>query len=126
MLCRTATYRRRDFEKSSQATVSLIVDTPRPYNESLPPVLRGRLRKSGEAGSYGVGEVSAGDSVVPAGDSVVVAGLVVSVVVAGLVVSVVVAGVVAAGLATGSVVSVFCSQAARRAMPESRQIYLFI
>jgi len=73
-----------------------------------------------------VGEVSAGDSVVPAGDSVVVAGLVVSVIVAGLVVSVVVAGVVAAGLATGSVVSVFCSQAARSAALARMQMYFFI
>ena len=73
-----------------------------------------------------MGEVSAGDSVVPAGDSVVVAGLVVSVVVAGLVVSVVVAGVVAAGLAAGSVVSVFCSQAARSAALAKMQMYFFI
>ena len=126
MLCRTATCRRQDFEKSSQATVSLIVDTPHPYNESLPPAFRGRLRKNREAGTYGLGEVSAGDSVVPAGDSVVVAGLVVSVVVAGLVVSVVAAGVVAAGLAAGSVVSVFCSQAAKSAALARMQMYFFI
>jgi F0F1-type ATP synthase membrane subunit c/vacuolar-type H+-ATPase subunit K len=58
----------------------------------------------------------AGDSeVAPAGLSVVVAGL-----------SVVVAGLVAAGLAAGSVVSVFCSQAARRAAPARMQMYFFI
>jgi hypothetical protein len=44
----------------------------------------------------------------------------------GGVVSVVVAGVVAAGLAAGSVVSVFCSHAARRAALARMQIYFFI
>ena len=44
----------------------------------------------------------------------------------GGVVSVVVAGVVAAGLAAGSVVSVFCSHAARRAALARTQIYFFI
>jgi hypothetical protein len=66
---------------------------------------------------YGLGDVSvAGDSVVVAGDSVVVAGLV----------SVVVGGLVAAGLAAGSVVSVFCSHAARSAALARMQIYFFI
>ena len=51
----------------------------------------------------------AGDSYVPA---------------AGL--SVVVAGAVAAGLAAGSVVSVFCSHAARRAALARMQMYFFI
>jgi hypothetical protein len=76
--------------------------------------------------NYGAGEVSAGDSAVSvAGDSVVVAGD--SVVVAGLVVSVVVVGgLVAAGLAAGSVVSVFCSHAARSAAPARMQMYFFI
>jgi len=76
--------------------------------------------------NYGLGEVSAGDSAVSvAGDSVVVAGD--SVVVAGLVVSVVVVGgLVAAGLAAGSVVSVFCSHAARSAAPARMQMYFFI
>jgi len=44
----------------------------------------------------------------------------------GGVVSVVVAGVVAAGLAAGSVVSVFCSHAARSAALARMQIYFFI
>jgi hypothetical protein len=48
------------------------------------------------------------------------------VVAAGLVASVVVAGVVAAGLAAGSVVSVFCSHAARRAALARMQMYFFI
>jgi len=73
---------------------------------------------------YGLGDVSAGDSAVAAGDSVVTAGD--SVVVAGLVVSVVVGGLVAAGLAAGSVVSVFCSHAARSAAPARMQMYFFI
>jgi hypothetical protein len=73
----------------------------------------------GSRRSYGLGDVSAaGDSVVVAGDSVVVAGLVVSVVTAG--------GLVAAGLAAGSVVSVFCSHAARRAALARMQMYFFI
>ena len=50
-----------------------------------------------------------------AGDSEVPAGL-----------SVVVGGVVAAGLAAGSVVSVFCSHAARSAALARMQIYFFI
>ena len=80
--------------------------------------LRGRLsRKEVGLRLYGVGDVTAGDSAVAAGDSVVVAGLVVSVVVGGL---------VAAGLATGSVVSVFCSHAARSAAPARIQMYFFI
>jgi ABC-type amino acid transport system permease subunit len=54
--------------------------------------------------------------------SVVVAG----VVAAGLVVSVAVAGVVAAGLAADSVVSVFCSHAARSAALARMQMYFFI
>ena len=40
--------------------------------------------------------------------------------------SVVVAGAVAAGLAAGSVVSVFCSHAARRAALARMQMYFFI
>jgi len=55
---------------------------------------------------------------VPVEDSVVEAGLVVSVVAAG--------GLVAAGLAAGSVVSVFCSHAARSAALARMQIYFFI
>jgi hypothetical protein len=71
---------------------------------------------------YGVGEASAGDSVVPPVDVVVED----SVVEAGLVVSVVVGGLVAAGVAAGSVVSVFCSHAARSAALARMQMYFFI
>jgi hypothetical protein len=78
--------------------------------------LRGRLRTKKQR-IYGLGDVSAGDSVVPAGDSIVEAGLVVSVAVGGL---------VAAGLAAGSVVSVFCSHAARSAALARMQMYFFI
>ena len=49
-----------------------------------------------------------------------------SVVEAGLVVSVVVGGLVAAGLAAGSVVSVFCSHAARSAALARMHMYFFI
>lgn len=77
------------------------------------------------------GGVSAGDSVVPAGDSVVAggdsvaaAGLV-SVAAAGLL-AVAAGGLVAAGVAAGSVVSVFCSHAARSAAPARMQMYFFI
>jgi hypothetical protein len=51
-------------------------------------------------------------------DSVVEAGLVVSVVVVG--------GLVASGVAAGSVVSVFCSHAARSAAPARMQMYFFM
>jgi hypothetical protein len=71
---------------------------------------------------YGVGEASAGDSVVPPVDVVVED----SVVEAGLVASVVVGGLVAAGVAAGSVVSVFCSHAARSAALARMQMYFFI
>ena len=77
-----------------------------------------RLRKKkGACESYWAGGDSAGDSVVPAGDSVVVAGLV-TVVAAG--------GLVGAGVAAGSVVSVFCSHAARSAALARMQMYFFI
>jgi hypothetical protein len=72
---------------------------------------------------YGVGEASAGDSVVPVVVDVVVED---SVVEAGLVASVVVGGLVAAGVAAGSVVSVFCSHAARSAALARMQMYFFI
>jgi len=45
---------------------------------------------------------------------------------AGLAASVVVGGLVAAGVAAGSVVSVFCSHAARSAAPARMQMYFFI
>jgi hypothetical protein len=82
-----------------------------PYSKSLlPETLRRRLREEEETRRiYGLGDVSAGDSVV-------VAGLVVSVV----------GGLVAAGLAAGSVVSVFCSHAARSAALARMQMYFFI
>jgi len=67
---------------------------------------------------------SAGDSVIAAGDSVVAS--VDSVVVAGLVTAVVAGGVVGAGVAAGSVVSVFCSHAARSAALARMQMYFFI
>ena len=92
-----------------------------PYSESLLPEYFGRrLREEESRRIYGVGEASAGDSVVdvPVEDSVVEAGLVASVVAAG--------GLVAAGLAAGSVVSVFCSHAARSAALARMQIYFFI
>jgi hypothetical protein len=78
---------------------------------------RGKTSQKKKPTNYGLGDVSAGDSVVAAGDSVVVAGLVASVVVG---------GVVAAGLAAGSVVSVFCSHAARSAALARMQMYFFI
>jgi hypothetical protein len=109
------------------------------YSKSLLSQARGRrLREEEIRRIYGLGGVSAGDSVVSAGDSVVSAGdsvvaagdsVVVagdSVIEAGLVVSVVVGGLVAAGLATGSVVSVFCSHAARSAALARMQMYFFI
>ena len=71
---------------------------------------------------YGVGEASAGDSVVPPVDVDVED----SEVEAGLVASVVAGGLVAAGVAAGSVVSVFCSHAARSAALARMQIYFFI
>jgi len=97
-----------------------------PYSKSLLPEDFGRrLREEESRRIYGVGEASAGDSVVPpldvdvpVEDSVVEAGLVASVVAAG--------GLVAAGLAAGSVVSVFCSHAARSAALARMQIYFFI
>src|SRR4029077_18481461 len=72
----------------------------------------------------GVSVVPAGDSVVAGGDAVAAAGLV-SVAAAGLL-AVAVGGLVAAGVAAGSVVSVFCSHAARSAAPARMQMYFFI
>src|SRR6266478_641000 len=65
---------------------------------------------------------SAGVSSVPAGDSVVAAGASVA---AGLL-SIAAGAVVGAGVAAGVTVSVFCSQAARRAAPARMQMYFFI
>jgi hypothetical protein len=77
--------------------------------KSSPAGSRGKTSQEEGNGIYGVGDVSAGDSVVVAG-----------------LVSVVVGGVVAAGLAAGSVVSVFCSHAARSAALARMQMYFFI
>jgi hypothetical protein len=52
--------------------------------------------------------------------------VVVSVVAGGVVASVVVGGLVGAGVTAGSVVSVFCSHAARSAAPARMQMYFFI
>jgi hypothetical protein len=72
----------------------------------------------------------AGDSVVPAGDSLVAAGdstvpaALVSVAEGGALVAA--GGLVEAGVAAGSVVSVFCSHAARSAALARIQMYFFI
>ena len=71
-----------------------------------------------------MGEASAGDSVVPPVDVDVPVDD--SGVETGLVASVVVGGLVAAGVAAGSVVSVFCSHAARSAALARMQMYFFI
>jgi hypothetical protein len=95
------------------------------------------LNKKDGVGIYEPGDsagdsvVSAGDSVVPASESVVAAGDSVvsagdSVVVAGLVTAVAGGGVVGAGVAAGSIVSVFCSHAARSAALARMQMYFFI
>jgi hypothetical protein len=74
--------------------------------------------------SAGASSVSAGASVVPAGESVMAAGASVG---AGLVISVVEGGgVVGIGLVAGVTVSVFCSHAARSAVPARMQMYFFI
>ena len=93
--------------------------------KSSPEKFQEKTSRRGSRRIYGVGDASAGDSVVVAGDSIVEAGLVVSVVIGGLV-AVVVGGLVAAGVAAGSVVSVFCSHAARSAALARMQMYFFI
>jgi hypothetical protein len=113
--------------------MSLSLKTTKPFSPALRTakvfsrrISGRRLCEEKNREIYGVGEVSAaGDSVaplvdvdVPVEDSVVEAGVVASVVAAG--------GLVAAGLAAGSVVSVFCSHAARRAALARMQIYFFI
>jgi len=110
-----------DFERSSRAGRRSLLLCGIRTAKVFPRGSKGKTSQGeGGRGSYGLGDVSAGDSVVPAGDSVVVAGLAVSVVV------VVVGGAVAAGLAAGSVVSVFCSHAARSAALARMQMYFFI
>ena len=96
---------------------SFVIQPASVQQKSSPERISGEDFAKKKARIYGVGEASAGDSVVVAGDSVVEAGLVASVVVGGL---------VAAGLAAGSVVSVFCSHAARSAALARMQIYFFI
>jgi hypothetical protein len=100
------------------------MDAASVQQKSSPGRFREKTSRKKKTRVYGVGEASAGDSVVPVADSGVVAGD--SVVEAGLVASVVVGGLVAAGVAAGSVVSVFCSHAARRAALARMQIYFFI
>jgi hypothetical protein len=106
--------------------------------KSSPKVLGRRLRKKKNARTYEPGGgVSAGDSVVPAGDSDVSAGD--SDVAAGDSIAAAdlflvsagplafaAGGVVGAGVAADSVVSVFCSHAARSAAPASMEMYFFI
>jgi F0F1-type ATP synthase membrane subunit c/vacuolar-type H+-ATPase subunit K len=75
--------------------------TPRPYNRSLLPNARRRLRKKKLRRTYELGAVAVGDSAAAG-------------------------GLVAAGVAAGSVVSVFCSHAARSAAPARIQMYFFI
>jgi hypothetical protein len=97
----------------------------RRYSKSLLPTnFRRRLCQEESRWIYGVGDVSAGDSVIVAGDSTVAAGD--SIVVGGLVASLVAGGLVGAGVAAGSVVSVFCSHAARSAALARMQMYFFI
>jgi hypothetical protein len=97
-----------------------------------------RLRKKKNAAeTYEPGGDSAGDSVVPAGDSAAPAGdsvvaagdstvpaALVSVAEGGALVAA--GGLVEAGVAAGSVVSVFCSHAARSAALARIQMYFFI
>ena len=109
-----------DFLRHSSFVIrvsSFVIQSASVQQKSSPERISGEDFAKKKARIYGVGEASAGDSVVVAGDSVVEAGLVASVVVGGL---------VAAGLAAGSVVSVFCSHAARSAALARMQIYFFI
>ena len=92
--------------------------------KSSPEGFREKTSGRKKARVYGVGEASAGGSVVPPVD-VDVSGED-SAVEAGVVASVVVGGLVAAGVAAGSVVSVFCSHAARSAALARMQMYFFI
>ena len=92
--------------------------------KSSPEGFREKTSRRKKARVYGVGEASAGDSVVPPVDVDVPVDD--SGVETGLVASVVVGGLVAAGVAAGSVVSVFCSHAARSAALARMQMYFFI
>ena len=125
-----ACVKRRAFEKenevgwamSSVIWISFVIQSASVQQKSSPERISGEDFAKKKARIYGVGEASAGDSVVPPVDVDVED----SVVEAGLVASVVVGGLVAAGLAAGSVVSVFCSHAARSAALARMQIYFFI
>ena len=107
--------------------------------KSSPGCAERRLRKKRrrlkiyEPGGDSAGDsvVSAGDSVVPVAESEVAAGASEvaagdSVVASGLVTAVAAGGLVGAGVAAGSVVSVFCSHAARSAALAIMQMYFFI
>ncbi len=138
--------RRRVFGKENEPAGAILIGNPlshaaRPQDVALQKeVANGRLRmrdfstkevfhrKPAEDFSrkripaiYCPGD-SAGVSAVPAGDSVVVAGASV----AAAFISVAAGAVVGAGVAAGVTVSVFCSQAARRAAPARMQMYFFI
>lgn len=112
--------------RGSRSSPSPTTHTHRYSKSLLPTNIRRRLRQEESRSIYGVGDVSAGDSAVAAGDSNVAAGDSAVVVVAGAVASVVAGGLVAAGVAAGSVVSVFCSHAARSAALARMQMYFFI
>ena len=99
-----------------------VIQSASVQQKSSPEDFREKTSQRGKPEIYGVGEASAGDSVVPPVDVDVED----SVVEAGLVASVVVGGLVAAGVAAGSVVSVFCSHAARSAALARMQMYFFI
>lgn len=106
---------------SSVIWISFVIQSASVQQKSSPERISGEDFAKKKARIYGVGEASAGDSVVPpvdvdVEDSVVEAGLVASVV----------GGLVAAGVAAGSVVSVFCSHAARSAALARMQMYFFI
>jgi hypothetical protein len=107
---------------SSVIWISFVIQSASVQQKSSPERISGEDFAKKKARIYGVGEASAGDSVVPPVDVDVED----SVVEAGLVASVVVGGLVAAGVAAGSVVSVFCSHAARSAALARMQIYFFI
>jgi hypothetical protein len=104
--------------------LSFVIQSASVQQKSSPGKFREKTSRRKKPTNQGVGELSAGDSLVPPVD-VDVPGAD-SVVEAGLVVSVVVGGLVAAGLAAGSVVSVFCSHAARSAALARMQMYFFI
>ena len=139
-------FSRRVFGKENEPAGAILIGNPlshaaRPHDVALQKeVANGRLRirdfstkevfhrKPAEDFSrkripaiYCPGD-SAGVSSAPAGDSVVTAGASVA---AGLL-SIAAGAVVGAGVAAGVTVSVFCSQAARRAAPARMQMYFFI